>query len=596
MTTIIMGDVGEGAKWWSQAAFYKIELARMYKANNAFMQYWKFPSSSVQIHVIMRAGQPVAFIYVTTTGDYEFFVPTSMDNLLDLEYQGVFLYAGKPTKKPVILNDLKPAAPINTWYSEKEWVTAGLGIRYANPGSWGSGVYPPNLYDSYARVRTAASAEGATEIFRSTEYVNAASKVGNYVFGISGTGEAFVWKLGKTTAVHTQQLMLSAFTDDPNGARAAGFWSFNRAGTKACTSVWLSQSGRFFPEVPRRGGVLTSYVVEVEFQLDRFGEFQSISLLQEIETADFVVAADYDWTTKANELIMAEVSLFDYREHSPEGYKTYYQEYLGYQTRITGGQIPTYDGNGKLRGLHIDPSIPLRYDPAPQPASTYWQQRNNAYDMWLRYKRLNGTVLKEIELLHNRDWFYDLTGTWKDPTFSGEPLTENYNVRGNDFAHSIVVSGMDLRVRATTMFCTKMECAGNPGERVRSEFYSDSYYGQIMPSSSETVYPSNRYDANIILRRFFRQQWLPQTIAAVPYMETATNADGKETTLPIKCLSIYAPRYLTYQPGTLDYHVSKDSVKTYDYHKTAYQAGYSEPPQLGRYFISGAWATTKDRP
>jgi len=64
MSTIIIGDVAEGAKWWSQAAFYKIELARLYKQNNAFMQYWKFPAADVKIHVIMRAGQPVAFIYV----------------------------------------------------------------------------------------------------------------------------------------------------------------------------------------------------------------------------------------------------------------------------------------------------------------------------------------------------------------------------------------------------------------------------------------------------------------------------------------------------------------------------------------------------
>jgi hypothetical protein len=63
MSTIIVGSVDEGAKWWSQAAFYKIELARLYKQNNAFMSAWKFPTADVKIHVFMRNGQPVAFIY-----------------------------------------------------------------------------------------------------------------------------------------------------------------------------------------------------------------------------------------------------------------------------------------------------------------------------------------------------------------------------------------------------------------------------------------------------------------------------------------------------------------------------------------------------
>ncbi len=60
-----MGDIAEGSKWWSAAHFLKIELARIYKQNNAFMQTWKQVSAEVRIHVTMRNGVPWAFIYVT---------------------------------------------------------------------------------------------------------------------------------------------------------------------------------------------------------------------------------------------------------------------------------------------------------------------------------------------------------------------------------------------------------------------------------------------------------------------------------------------------------------------------------------------------
>ena len=79
MSTIIIGDVAAGSIWWSQAAFYKTELARLYKQNNAFMQAWKFPAADVKIHVIMRAGQPVAFIYVDVGWDILLREDTSFD-------------------------------------------------------------------------------------------------------------------------------------------------------------------------------------------------------------------------------------------------------------------------------------------------------------------------------------------------------------------------------------------------------------------------------------------------------------------------------------------------------------------------------------
>jgi len=58
-----MGDVGEGAKWWSFANACKSQLVVNYKRNNAFMEQWFFPAADVKVFVKMVAGQPQAWIY-----------------------------------------------------------------------------------------------------------------------------------------------------------------------------------------------------------------------------------------------------------------------------------------------------------------------------------------------------------------------------------------------------------------------------------------------------------------------------------------------------------------------------------------------------
>lgn len=607
MTTIIMGDVGEGAKWWSQAAFYKSELARMYKANNAFMQCWKFPSASVQIHVMMRAGQPVAFIYVTT-GDYEFFTPTEMISIPDYEYTGVFFRGGVQVDSPIVLNPAKPALPVNTWYSEREWVTGGASVRYANPNSWGDDVFPKSMLDAPAKVFTSPYASS----FTSPKPVNAAAKVGGYVYGISSTGEVFVWDATSGEEIYTKQLTLG-------DTQVAGYWSFNRAGNKACTVVWVDQWSRFNP-----GGTvpyvdLTSYVVEVEFALGRGNVFSSVNIIQTVETDDFTVAADYDWTTEGGELIMAQISLFDYRLYTG-------MNGTGVPLVVSGAAVKTNDMflvpkpliGGKRRGYtfwmaeyvaggsgHLGDTPPAIADGIAffTSGDAHLQQRpygalleiyRSAYDQRLNYMYLDGTVVKSVELMHNRDWSFDSTGARiSEADYAAGVST--MNIRGSNSAYTSIVSGMDLRIQGATFYSTRYECAGNPQEGVRAEFYTDVYAGTSLPSSTDSVYTSNRYDAWLSVHRF-RMENTPQTIAAVPYRKSYIDSFGEEKAYPIHQLSIYAPSYLFDPDRAVDFTYSDQGTTVAGYHKSTYQAKYSDPPLSSRYFISGAWATTKDRP
>ena len=63
MSTIIVGDIAEGTKWWGTAEFLKQQLVANHRANNSFMEAWKQVSSTVKIFVKMVAGQPQAVIY-----------------------------------------------------------------------------------------------------------------------------------------------------------------------------------------------------------------------------------------------------------------------------------------------------------------------------------------------------------------------------------------------------------------------------------------------------------------------------------------------------------------------------------------------------
>jgi hypothetical protein len=70
MTTIVMGDQAEGNKWYSVAHQLKQELKRVHGRTNKFMQVWKHITPDVKIHVMLRNGEPLAFIYTESSSDY----------------------------------------------------------------------------------------------------------------------------------------------------------------------------------------------------------------------------------------------------------------------------------------------------------------------------------------------------------------------------------------------------------------------------------------------------------------------------------------------------------------------------------------------
>lgn len=63
MSTIIIGDIDEGIKWWSAVNFLKLEFARIHGGINPYMTTWKYLDSDVKVFIKLVAGKPQAFIY-----------------------------------------------------------------------------------------------------------------------------------------------------------------------------------------------------------------------------------------------------------------------------------------------------------------------------------------------------------------------------------------------------------------------------------------------------------------------------------------------------------------------------------------------------
>jgi len=77
MSTIIIGDIAEGQKWWGEAEFLKSQLLATYKQSGV-MHTWKRVTDSVKIFAKLDNGIPKAFIYADTAhGAYVF----GLDNM-----------------------------------------------------------------------------------------------------------------------------------------------------------------------------------------------------------------------------------------------------------------------------------------------------------------------------------------------------------------------------------------------------------------------------------------------------------------------------------------------------------------------------------
>ncbi len=604
MSTIIVGDVAEGSKWWSAAHAIKVELERQYKQNNAFMQTWKQVTADVKIHAIMRAGKPVAFIYVNSgEGDYEFFTPTSLISFANFKYGGVdffkdkkneIIVGGIPTERNVLLEQNYKSIPINTWYSQANWVSGGVAVRYANISLQGSGLFPNITFDFPARVYTTLGEGNALPDYTSPVAINAAATKGKYCFGITSAGMAYVWNMETHTQVFAQQITISVPADDSADLNVAGFWSFNRGGTKACTSAWISQYNRFHADAPldpataKSMGMLTSYVVEVSFNIDVNGIFTSLSVVQTVETHDFCVAADYDWTTTGNELITAQLTGFDYRINAATEWSanTEYNSVAFLKTTLSDGPIRRQWNLYEITFANNPPTFSSGTSGSTRPTHSSGSLTNgqltlkgvsitpSAMDTWLYIKRLDGTVLKSIELMHNRDPVLDQSGTgW-------------YDLRSGGSSFSSIISGIDLRVLGFTGYSTGFESSGNPPEAVMATLYGTTWnIASNMPTSNgATVYPTNYYSAGTLLRRI-KMMNTPQTIAAMP----------NKVVGGIKNAAVYAPSSQFDPAFAIDFKIDGKGIEKDGYHRTIYSTFYGTAPYLDRYFIAGAWSNKLDK-
>jgi hypothetical protein len=497
-------------------------------------------------------------------GNYEFLTPLARPQSNYYTYTGVRFYAGRKAplgkdNQPVhyLLNPALESLPVNTWYSKQHLVTGGIAIRYANPEG-NLSQYPTNLFDYPAQVMSG----GASINYTSPVAINAAAVKGNYCFGITKYGTAYVWNMETKTLVHTQPIVIDVPADYDALKTVRGFWSFNREGTKACTSTWISQYQRFGGLGSPQASWLTSYIVEIEFVLDKKGVFTSIVITQTIETPNFVMAADYDWITEANELIYLELSTFSYQEHV----------------------VPiTFEGSTYSIDRVIDGIA--RRSVAYNATNGYTYPRyNDAYDMWAEIKQLNGTVLKSIELIHNRNYIYDV---------SGHEAHSWWDIRGDATNFSNIITGLDLRVRGITLQSTALETAGNPVDAVRAEIYDKIWGDSLSKSTGQTRYPANYYWPSVILYRV-KENNITQTIAAIPYRLTAL-IDGKIQDMPIRDCAVYAPAKSFNAAKALDFQINSTGIELQKYHENTYTKFYTATPFVNRYFVSGAWAKTKNR-
>ena len=78
MSTLIVGDVAEGTKWWGVVEQQKRIMATTYGKTNPYMSQWFMPTADVKVLVKLINGEPKAFIYTALQGKGYFaggFVP-----------------------------------------------------------------------------------------------------------------------------------------------------------------------------------------------------------------------------------------------------------------------------------------------------------------------------------------------------------------------------------------------------------------------------------------------------------------------------------------------------------------------------------------
>ena len=607
--TVIMGDIAEGQKWFGEAEFLKQQLKHLYNrkealnavvntANTAIfrpawtanphMSTWKQVNADVKIFVKMVNGNPQAFIF--TEGGYEFTVPVSPIAWELYTYTGVNFYNGVETLPAKILsNATEAAAPYNIWYSLEGYVTNVAAARYRNVFNVSGQQY---LYAYLNRARVYSG--GTTQIYRAVNFTSAAAVVGRYLWGIQpgpvpGNCVVFVEDM-ITRQVVLVTRVAGAWPVDSSGTKDAhGFWSFNRAGTKACTVVWVPDAERFGETldapsyVPTIGRLHTSHVMELEILLDGEGIFTgNISVNRQVETSDFCIAADYDWTTEENELVIATVHGFDYR---------FDKAVLANRDALLRGDIlgkvgdhfcTVYTSGAVVRPRSIYELIGFHTTSGGVVLADYSNisLEHTACDLWLKIATVDGLIIKTVELAHNIDTTTkeSSAGTW-------------YEKPGPSFINYI--SGMDLRVRGITGYSTSGAVVATAYDRDWTNGSSLQSSGAAMPTTDGNYYLPDRLYAPIKIMK------VTQTITAIPYL--------KKDPWEIRNLCVYAPCIIDEETGdtdpnkALDFRIdlqteqSAASAFQEGYHRKVFELTHSETPYLNRYFTTGAWAKKKER-
>jgi hypothetical protein len=626
VTTRIVGDTASGLKYWSTAQWMKSEHKRIYGKTNPFMNVWRRIDADTVIHLKLLNGTPSAVIYVD--GGYEFFVPfygfvnDTIEDADVLNTLGVDFYEQSENHgRQLMLIKNARAIPPNTWYKVGGYVTTLSHSRYRNIHSTHGRSFP---YASLSQARV-ISGNIAARYYSLLPY-SAAACVGDYLIGmqpgnIDGKTFAFVEHIPSREVINASEITGSwpydVFNPDLKNEYAHGYWTFNHDGTRACTVVWVLDSERFetvdeLHDNQPYVGQVTSWLVELEFKFgDNNGQsvFQSVEVIKEVETNDFCIAADYDWTTPGNELVLAELSGFDYRfakayDWSPlssgpdpetnqrwaagDYLKTTLPAKTGDPTRVRPGEI--YQINRISAANPGHPNNPPQMGDLPPVLRDNARFRNgdflldhitetSAMDVWLTISQYDGDILRQVELAHNIDYQNTAPsdGTW----FEGEDTSSSFVVD---------VTGMDLRVRGLTL-------ADPNSNAVEASLYHLTWRkGESIPSSGEAEpKPSNYYYPDKLYERIKFLE-VPQTITAIPYLATD---DGE-----IKSACVYAPagdvRFPTNTEDAIDFRIdflSDTKGKVIEnYHSTIYSKFYQEPTYLGRMFISGGWLKAKYKP
>lgn len=589
--TIIMGDIAEGQKWFGEAEFLKQRQVAIYRTTNQNMSAWKHVNTEVKIFVKMINGTPQAFIF--TEGGYEF----SVQNYINFERYtpatGISFYNGIETSpQKVLWNPDDIGVPLSTWYSTTGYVTNLSAARYRNVYIKTDSV--PMLYSW--KYHTNLYSGGVTKTYSSIINGQSSAIYGKYIWYIDpgGTNQNSVVYVEDTVLkqVVFQKFIKGSWPGDTFEDRntAKGYYSFNRAGNKVCTVVWVSQSERFenMPESvhlkPYIGDYRTSYILELELQLDGDGNFSNIITTQQIETKEFCIAADYDWTTPENELVAATLYGYDYRIAKAtlaSGWDISTGVILGevgdhFHTQYVNGTMVRPASIYKLANIYTSPldgTLKANYENVTT--------EHSAMDIWLKVEVVNGPVLMAVELANNIDvkTKQSSAGTW-------------YAKPGPSFINNI--SGLDLRIQGITAY-------SDNGAVVVTAYDQGWTNGNDIPVSGlgPKTQIGNFYVPDT-LYSCIKIMTIPQTIATIPHLKTDTNE--------IKNLAVYAPLIINEETGeanpnsAVDFKIdikddkSAEGAMQLGYHRKIYELKYpDQPPYLNRYFNVGVWAKKKER-